>query len=465
VKGTQVSDNEETFGFTSDFQKGIVVMMLFDKTFFPLIATAVKPKHFDSPILKDLAVTIIDFVKKYDRTPTVIPESTEFWELFDTFLGTKRFSREKVDEYSDVVIEIIKMGKEEKIDFAYYRDKVVAFAQYQDVKEAMRTAGEKHLPHGDYGKIVTDVQKAMMIGASLEDLGTDVYEDLEKDLEERHTTLDRSIRGIPTGISQIDYYLGGIEGDPGRQGGICPQETGVIMAFTKGGKTTIAANFTREALNQGIDVVHYSFEGGGAAAKELYHAMISGVDKRQLDKQRIEVKEKYDEFFGRDGIGRLRIKHFLVGSTVRDLESHLHQLKIQKGIDPGLLIIDYIGLMKPADRSVKYKERYDLFGQIVLEIISLAQRGNYAIWALHQSTRASKGKKIIRIDDVADSMDVMRHVDLILTLNQTKEEEESRPEIMRIYAAGGRNVEDKWTVKVEYDRFRAQIRELKTEAK
>lgn len=458
-------DNEETFDFTPDFQKGFVVMMLFDRTFFPLIMT-VEPKSFNSPILRDLATMIRGFFKEYDRAPTVMPESTEFWEVFDTFLGTKKQSNEKVNEYCTVANEIIDIGKKGEIDFKYYRDKMVDFMRYQEVMKAVEQEEiKKHMKRRDYGKILVGIQEAMTIGQNLEDLGIDVYENLEKDLEERHTTLDRSIRGIPTGISYIDYRLGGSGGDSGRGGGICPGETGIIMAFTKGGKTTISANFVREALNQGIDVNHYAFEGGKAAALELYHAMISGIDKRQLKKRRAEVQERYDVFFGREGIGRLRVVNLPVKGTVLDIENHLHQLKAQKGIDPGLLIVDYISLMRPVDRSMKYKERYDLFGQIILEIISLAQRGDYAIWALQQSTRASKGKRTIGLDDVADSMEVMRHVDLILTLNQTKEEEKKKPQVMRIHCPGGRSVESGWTAVVEYDPFTAQIWESKTEAK
>lgn len=461
-----MADNEVTYDFTADFQMEVVAMMLFDKNSFLTNVAVIKPKYFDSPVLRDMVTLIIDFFKKYSK----MLSPTRFLEEVDAFLGANK--RLSANEYLDTAVKILGMeygADGEKTDFRYTRDKVVDFARYQGVRHAVMEAGEKRLERRDYGGIVSEIRKAVAIGKDVEDLGTFLHRDLEKRLELRRTKFSRALRGIPTGFSRIDYHLGSADG---KGGGICPEEVGVIMSPTKRGKTTVAANFTKEALNQGHDVVHYSFESNVRATEEIYDAMITGVDKRDLVKKEREVRERWNEFFEREGVGELNIKHFPAGGTPWMIENHLYQLGVE-GINPSLLIVDYLGLMRPADRTTKYEAssggRYILFGQIVIELISLAQRGNYAIWLLHQSKgyakkRYEKGGKI-STEDAADSQEVMRHVDLILTINQTSEEINMTPQQMRIFAAGGRNVEDGWEELFDYDKYAAQIKEHKMEAK
>jgi len=462
-----MSDEQETYSFTAGFQKEIVAMMLFDKGSFLSNMVVVKPEFFDSPILRDIITLIIDFFKKYSRVPT----ETEFLEEMNAFLNTEKRLLAPVDEYWDVVIEILEMGKD--IDFQPPKDKVVDFARFQAAKKVMLEGGEKDLERRDYGKIVTGIQKAMTLGKSVEDLGTFLHKDLERRLELRRTTFNRGLRGIPTGFLRVDYWLGSVDDGVGgaKGGGLCPQEVGVIMSPTKRGKTTVAANFTKEAINQGHTAVHYSFESNIRATEEIYDALITGIEKRDLDKRKEEVKERFAIFFDRPGIGELIIKHFPAGGSPWMIENHLYQLKAE-GINPSLLIVDYLGLMKPADKTTKYEAsaggRYILFGQIVIELISLAQRGEYAIWLLHQSKGYAKKRYekegVISTEDAADSQEVMRHVDLILTINQTKEEINMSPQRMRIFAAGGRNVPDCWDVLFEYDKGKALIWEAKKEA-
>jgi len=442
-------DSEKTFGFIPDFQKMFVVMMLFDKESSPLIPM-IEPESFDSPVLKDLVAVIVDFYKEYGRAPAVVPKSTEFWGVFDTFLGEKRIVAEKADKYCDTAIEILEIGKEGEIDFRYYRDKLVEFLQYQKVKKAVGGETLKgHMERRDYGKIVAEIQKAMLVGKNLGDLGIIVNQDWEKRLEDRHTKFNRKLRAIPTGFSAIDNWLGG---------GICPQEMGIIMGYTGTGKTTFIVNIVKGALDRSHDVVHYSFEANELITEEIYDASITGVDKKNLDKERSTVKQLKEDFLNRPGLGRLVIKGFETKGTPQMIESHLHYLKSEKNINPSLIIVDYLGLMKSSDKSVKHESRYTLFGEIMLELKNIAQRGDYAFWILFQSVKGSRYKERVTMEDAADSQEVMRHADLVLTISQTRKEEEMKPhEVIRIFAAKGRNVPDGWEETFQIDRTKALI--------
>jgi len=250
-------------------------------------------------------------------------------------------------------------------------------------------------------------------------------------------------------------------------------EVGVIMGPLKRGKTTVAANFARGALIgsnfvPGCDVVHYSFESNKHSTQETYDAMFSGIPRNELMNKRDEVEEAHKEFFSRAGVGQLVVKHFPANSgSAWTIESHLHKLKAA-GIEPKLLIVDYLSLMRTMDKQIKYDGssggRYLLLGQITLELINLAQRKDVAIWLLHQAKGGVKSKYSkkgrIGTDDTADSQEVPRHVDLVLTLNQTTDEAKADPPMLCVYAAGGRSVEDNWEVYMNFYKDMAQIKEM-----
>ena len=202
--------------------------------------------------------------------------------------------------------------------------------------------------------------------------------------------------------------------------------------------------------------------------------MITGIKKLTMVKRRQEVTEAWKAFFDRPVVGELVIKHFPADdASAWTLENHLYKLKAQ-GVKPSVIIVDYLTLMRPVDKAIRYEGsstgRYLLLGQIVKELINLAQRNNLAILLLHQSKGYVKEKYRKggqqTTEDAADSHDISRHIDGMITLEQTIVEMETRPnEIMRLHAAKGRSFASEWTVKFEFDKTTAQIWEADTKAK
>jgi hypothetical protein len=446
------SEERETFGFIHDFQKLIIAAMLFDGSSFMINMVMREPDSFDSKVLGNMATVIIDLFKEQeDRVPSEI----EFLEGLQTFFNTNKYPDDERDKYANKAEEIFSMGQEaQKTGVESYfkpvKDKVVDFMRIQAAEKAIEDGTRSR----NYGTMVIGIEKALLIGKDVADLGI-VYggENWEERLELRSTTLNRKLRGIPTGFFTIDKWL---------RGGICPQEMGIIMGYTGTGKTTVVINAVKGALNRGIDVVHYTFEVNEEMTEEIYDASITGIAKENLDDERETVRQRKKEFLARPGMGRLIIKSFEAKSNPRMIESHLHQLKFDIDIDPGLLVADYLGLMRPSDKSVKHESRYTLFGEIMLELKAIAQRGDYAIWVVYQTIKGTRYQKIVTMEDAADSQEVMRHADIVLSICQTTEEEKMKPEVFRIYGAKGKNVPAGWEEKFEIDRDKALIWEFET---
>ena len=236
-------DQHEIYDFTADLQKKIVAMMLFDGPSLMSNITIVKAEFFDNPVLRDIVKLITEFFKKYTKAMTKI----EFCEEIDSLLTKNK--KLPAGEYTNVMAEILKIGEEG--NFEYVRDKVVAFARRQGAKRVLLKVDEKRLDQKGYVEsIVGELREAENVGEDEDDLGDFMLRDFEKHLDLRETVEDRSLRGIKTGFRQIDDGFGG---------GICPQEVIVIMGPTGRGKTVVAANFVKNMLTSGHDVVHFLF--------------------------------------------------------------------------------------------------------------------------------------------------------------------------------------------------------------
>ena len=133
-----------------------------------------------------------------------------------------------------------------------------------------------------------------------------------------------------------------------------------------------------------------------------------------------------------------------------------------EGFEPDLLIIDYLGLMRNADVNLKVEAssggKYFLLGQITKEILSISQKYKLSCWLLHQATRKAKEKDKVDLQDSGDSIEPMRDADLILTLNQSEAEAGVKGwQKMRVFVAGGREVEDRHNVDIVINKATCQI--------
>ena len=440
-------EKEPAYGYSEEIMRKIVAMLLFESSVFIQNSEVIQAEYFENPALIDMVKVLKSFYKKYRRSPT----ADEFLEEMSLVIsGSKKLPE---DEYWKIVAEVLRLGEEGKFD--YVKDKVVAFARCQGVKNAI-ISGVGFWKKQQYDKILTNVRNALAIGELHDSLGSFYYKDLDKRLKERKEGSDRADVAIKTGLTSLDNALGG---------GLAPGEVGILMGPTKRGKTMVGINFIVGAMLDGFDVVHYMFEGGSESrCQRMYDASIAGVSKSGLKESEAEVKKAVDEFYISPNVGHLLVKHFPPKPSVLMLENHLQKLRIMNAdFKPKLLLIDYLGLMRPTEKLSGDSDRYLAFGEIIKELLSLAQRYNYAIWLLHQATRAALKKQIVDLDDAADSMEPMRDADLILTLNQTKEEGQVKGwQDMRFFIAGGREMRDRQTVAFMINKNRCQLAESST---
>lgn len=158
TNGTTISKKDgETYEFSQEIQEKIIAWLLSDEASLKII----KPELFDNPIHQALAQIVFNFQAKYH----CLPSEDEFLQEVDQLLDSK--ARLPHDEYLDEAEKVL--AQKATGDFAYIRDKLTEFAQYQ----AMRTAIEKSVDllqkKRDYAGIQQLVNEAVGVGRVEED--------------------------------------------------------------------------------------------------------------------------------------------------------------------------------------------------------------------------------------------------------------------------------------------------------
>ncbi len=100
------------------------------------------------------------------------------------------------------------------------------------------------------------------------------------------------------------------------------------------------------------------------------------------------------------------------------IESHIQKVK-DLGIEPDLILIDYIDLLSTRKRNVDRKGEID---DIYTSTKGLARELNLPIWSVSQVNRAGAKDDVIEGDKAAGSYDKMMITDLSISLSRKKED-------------------------------------------
>ncbi len=240
------------------------------------------------------------------------------------------------------------------------------------------------------------------------------------------------ISGVPTGFTKVDTMTSGFQGSDL-----------IILAARPGmGKTAFSLNVARNAaVNAGVPVVFFSLE----MSKEQLSMRLLCADAR-LDFSKLRdgrFDEEQWEKLTQAASTLSNAPIFIDDSaelTSLDIKTKCRRLKMEKDI--GLVIIDYIQLMKPRI----HMERRDLeISEISRSLKSLAKELHIPIIGLSQLNRMleSRSDKRPQLSDLRESGALEQDADLVMFIYRdeiyNKEENNPKKGIAEIHLAKQRN--------------------------
>ena len=367
------------------FQMKVISSLLTHKEFLQNINDVLSDEYFSNPAHKWVINEIIKYYEKFHTTISMDILKVEMKKLDNEVL--KVSVKEQLREAYKADID----------DLAYVQEEFSTFCKNQQLKKALLNSVDL-LKAGDYDSIKYMIESAMKAGQD-KNIGHEYKKDTESRYREDHRTI------VPTPWDQINELI---------QGGLGNGDLGLIFGNPGGGKSWTLVALGGYAVKLGYNVIHYTLELSEAYTGRRYDAFFTGMPVDQLEKHKGDVENVTSEL-----PGELIIREYPMGkTTINTIESHIKKV-IDLGIQPDLILIDYIDLLSTRKRNVDRKGEID---DIYTSTKGLARELNIPIWSVSQVNRAGAKDDIIEGDKAAGSYDKMMITDLSLSLSRKKED-------------------------------------------
>ncbi len=370
---------------------------------------------------------IVSYRKKYG----VHPSDTVMKSVIRTELDSE--SEANKVRVRDYYANILASGPPS--DSEYIKQTAIDFCKKQKLKEALIKSVDL-IKNSSFDEVAGVINDAISLGNS-NDCGYDYLVDFEKRFEEK------SRNAISTGWSIIDDLCGG---------GLGTGELGVVIAPTGAGKSMVLAHLGSEALKAGTTVIHYTLELADTVVASRYDSCLTKIHLKDL----LTFKEKiYDEI--KDIPGKLIIKEYPTKSaSIQTLKNHLEKLKT-RGIDPGMIIVDYADLLKPT--SFTKEERRHQIESIYENLRGLSQEFRCPVWTASQTNRSGLNAEVITMESISEAFNKCFVSDFIFSLSRTIEDKTTNSG--RVFVAKNRNGPDGLVYPIFMDTSNVNMKVLK----
>lgn len=343
-------------------EKLIVKGMLQDKRYLVNVSSVFEPEYFDDPSVSSL----FKYISEYSEEFNTIPEESSIIHSFED---------EERKEIESLIQEVksIDFSISDSFDFLfhstneYLREQALKRAIVEGVN-IIDTKGDKELVRE---KIEEALSKDMKI-----DLGLKYFEELGERLKRIFTA---SVKRVPTYFPTFDEFI---------SGGFPPFTLSVGVAKIHAGKSNMLANIAARQVLHGKNVVLMTLEMSQDAFAQRFDSIYSLLDINRIyisERHRKMLPQRLKEIKNLEGRGELFIKQFPTGeASVRDFKRYIRELLI-RDIEPDILMVDYINLMKAATRAGS--NMYESVKRIAEELRSLSFEFDVPVLSVSQLNR------------------------------------------------------------------------------
>ena len=367
------------------FQIKVLSSLLTHKGFLTNIHDILSEEYFDNQAHKWVIKHILKYYDKYHTTPSMEILKVELQKIENEVLQIS---------VKEQLKEAYKASDE---DLKYVEEEFSNFCKNQQLRKALLNSVDL-LKGGDFESIRELINNAIKAGQD-KNIGHEYNKDVEARYRENHRIT------IPTPWEKINTLL---------QGGLGNGDFGLIFGNPGGGKSWSLVALGGFAVKLGYNVLHYTLELGEDYVGRRYDAFFSQIPVDKLSSQ----KEKIGGLI-EDLKGNLIIKEFPTGrATMTTVESHIQKVK-DLGIEPDLIIIDYVDLLSSKRRTVDRKSEID---DIYSSTKGLARELNIPIWSVSQVNRAGAKDNIVEGDKAAGSYDKMMITDVCISLSRQRKD-------------------------------------------
>ncbi len=410
--------------FGKSFQDDLVHLIVSDRPFADQIFEVLDISFLELEYLRVFTRKMLNYREKFSTHPS--------YKTVKTILSTE------IDSEDQIVREQImdffeKVCNTEVVDSEYIKNQSLDFCKKQNLKGAMLRSVDllQSCSFDEISKIIND---SLKLGSE-----TNFGHDYLVDFEERYMPKFR--KPVTTGWQEMDAICGG---------GLGKSELGVVIAPTGAGKSMVLVHLGAQAIMAGKTVVHYTLELQDTVVGKRYDSCITGYPLSELDVFKQEIFEQI-----KDIDGKLIVKEYPTKSaSTTTIKNHLNKL-LQRGIEPGLIIVDYADLLKPV---VIRKEKRNELESIYEELRAVSTEYSCPIWTASQTNRSGLNAEVITMEQISEAFNKCFVADFIFSVSRTIDDKQNNQG--KIFIAKNRNGPDGMIYDIFMDTSNVKIKVL-----
>ena len=393
------STTKVSFGsYGKSFQEKIMQALLTDWKFAEQMSEVFDSSYFELKYLQFLADRYFSYSKKYKVFPTLQLLVTIIRE--DLKFGTDVILRDQIIDY----LQRMKSNPDSG-DLQFVREKSLDFCRKQALKAALEGAVDQ-LHAEKYESIVESIKKAVLVGTA-----PSVGHDFFNEMDARFTLLKRDT--IPTGIPELDKKEL-LNGGSGKGELLC------VVGGSGSGKSHFLIMLGANALRNGKNVLHYTFELSETSVGIRYDSNLCDIDSNDIIERKEEVKTFYESKSKQ--LGRLFVKEYPTNTaTIFTIRSHIERLSL-KGFKPDIIIIDYADIMRSTRQYDSLRHELKL---VYEELRGLAMEISIPIWTASQSNKEGANAEIIDMTNMSEAYGKAMICDFIISVSRRSHEKAS----------------------------------------
>ena len=432
--------------FAINLQQDIVSLLCYSDQHGKTIARTIDVNLMEGDF-RTITERTLEFWKKYNVAP-----KQHVADLFTDILESKHDRR--AGTYRRLLIAMSEVQATINADFVLRS--MDEFIRMQRAKSVILKAAEQLDARGINGLQETED----LLNSFLRERSHTIDAGIRlNDIDKILAYLDNAHSEFRTGIKELDH------------GNIVPMRGKVLLflAPTGKGKSWFMVQLGKMAFTMRKKVCHITLEIEAEEVGQRYYQALFGASKRDDESKittikfdnngrlseigsdtvnvpftfnsraiREELQTRVNHFGTR--AGNVLIKRFPMRSlTVEQLESYLESLEAVEHFSPDLLIVDYPKIMKTDPKNPRIS-----IGILLEDLRGLAQRRNFALAAVHQTSKVSVDADMVQATHVAEDWSMIATSDIVITYSQTSAE--NRYGLARLYVAKARSEEDKFGV-------------------
>lgn len=396
------------------FQDKFVKSLMENPSKFAEIEGYLSPDYFSTPGLQQIIKVMKDYYEEKGKVPTysvleyllkdAVQTSDEFKSAAISFKMLKECD-------TDGIAEVLDLG----VNY------VSGLALIRELENAIRRVKERGYTEQKRDEIVEIIQRIGNNASVSYTTPGDLFEKIMNESEE-----DR----VPSFIPQLDKQM---------NGGLLKGTTGLLVAGTGVGKTTLMSIMACNAACHGYKTLYIWFEDKDTDIGRKFYSCVTrryttdfmaGSPNQEAAEKDIRQKFKDNPSIKEGFYKNLKLLKLPNGSTtVEELTSKVRAFWIKEGWIPDVVFIDYMSCLAPSsDKKMAIEQEFVALDKATKKLDAFAQEQNFALWIAQQTNRegAGSGSKSDADDasDIQGSWRIKQTASAVLVLKRDKNRED-----------------------------------------